>query len=163
MNKILKPTPVLLRGILLTAVLLAIFAGVNSYQEATSQTGNATSTTNQTSQSLGNLTRGDFSPVQDNLAAARNFVFEENGNLRAYLALNTADNELYRVVDRPELGPDVGDLLLQQIVPVRQGINDAQEAIFDGDLAKALKDLNSASTALVKITLPMPAGETGEE
>ena len=163
MNKILKPTPVLLHGILLTAVLFAISSGVNSYQEAASQTGNATSATNQTAQSLGNLTRVDFSPVQESLAAARNFVFEDNGNLRAYLALNTADDELYRVVDRLELGPELGDLLLQQITPVRQGINDAQEAIFDGDLAKALKDVNSASTALVKITLPLPAGETGEE
>ena len=73
------------------------------------------------------------------------------------------DNELYGVIDRLELQPEVGDLLRQQIVPVRQSINDAQEAIFDGDFAKALQDLNSASTALAKITLPLPSGETGEE
>ena len=101
MNRTFKPTPVLLHGILVTAVLLAISAGVNTYQEATgqtgnatsatnqtSQTGNATSATNQTSQSLGNLTRGDFSPVQENLASARDLIYEENTNLRTYLALN---------------------------------------------------------------------------
>jgi hypothetical protein len=163
MNRTLKPMPVLLHGILVTAVLLAISVGVNSYQEATSQTGNATSATNQTSQSLGNLTRADFSPVQENLAVARDFIYDPNANLRTYLALNAADDELYTVIDRLELEPEVGDLLRQQIVPVRQSINDAQEAIFDGDFAKALQDLNSASTALVKITLPLPSGETGEE
>jgi hypothetical protein len=169
MNRTLKPTPVLLHGILLTAVLLVISVGINGYQEATSQTGNATSATgnatsatNQTSQSLGNLTRGDFSPVQDSLAVARDFIFEGNGNLRSYLALNVADDELYRVIDRLELEPEVGDQLRQQIIPVRESINDAQEAIFNGDLAKALKDVNSASTTLVKITLPLPLGETGE-
>jgi hypothetical protein len=175
MNRTLNPTPVLLHGILLTAVLLVISVGINGYQEATSQTGNATSATgnatsatgnatsatNQTSQSLGNLTRGDFSPVQESLSAARDFIFDGNGNFRSYLALNVADDELYRVIDRLELEPEVGDQLRQQIIPVRQSINDAQEAIFDGDLAKALKDVNSASTALVKITLPLPSGETG--
>jgi hypothetical protein len=163
MNRTLKPTPVLLHGILVTAVLLAIFAGVNIYQEATAQTGNATSATNQTSQGLGNLTRGDFSPVQENLAVARDHIFERNANLRTYLALNAADDALYGVVDRLELEPEVGDQLRQQIAPVRQSINDAQEAVFDGDFAKALKDVNSASTTLVKITLPLPSGETGEE
>ena len=173
MNRTLKPTPVLLHGILVTAVLLAISVGVNSYQEATSQTGNATSATNQTSgnatsatnqtsQSLGNLTRVDFMPVQDSLSAPRDFIFEDNANLRTYLALNAADDELYRVIDRLELEPEMGDLLRQQTVPVRQSINDAQEAILNGDFAKALQDVNSASTALVKITLPLPSGETGE-
>jgi hypothetical protein len=163
MNRTLKPTPVLLHGIIAAAVLFAIFVGVNIYQEATAQTENATSTTNQTSQSLGNLTRGDFSPVQENLAVARDHIFERNANLRTYLALNAADDALYTVVDRLELEPEVGDMLRQQIVPVRQSINDAQEAVFDGNFAKALQDVNSASTALVKITLPLPSGETGEE
>jgi hypothetical protein len=163
MNRTLKPTPVLLHGIIATAVLFAIFVGVNIYQEATAQTENATSATNQTSQSLGNLTRGDFSPVQENLAVARDFIYDRNANLRTYFALNAADDELYRVVDRLGLDPEVGDLLRQQIVPVRQSINDAQEAVFDGDLAKALKDINSASTTIVKIALPLPSGETGEE
>lgn len=163
MNRTLRPMPVLLHGILVTAVLLAISAGVNSYQEATSQTGNATSATNQTSQSLGNLTRADFSPVQENLAVARDLIYERNSNLRTYNALNAADDELYLVIDRLELEPEVGDLLRQQTVPVRQSINDAQEAIFDGDFAKALQDVNSASTALVKITLPLPSGEIEEE
>ena len=41
---------------------------------ATNQTsGNATSATNQTSQSLGNLTRADFTPVQESLSAGREF------------------------------------------------------------------------------------------
>jgi hypothetical protein len=162
MDRTLKPTPVLLHGILVTAMLLAISVAINSYQGAASQTENATSATNQTSQSLGNLTRADFSPVQENLAVARDLIYERNANLRTYVALNAADDELYRVIDRLELEPEVGDLLRQQTVPVRQSINDAQEAVFDGDFAKALQDVNSASTALVKITLPLPSGETGE-
>ena len=69
---------------------------------------------------------------------------------------------MYRVIDGLELEPEVGDQLRQQTVPVRQSINDAQEAIFNGDFAKALQDVNSASTALAKITLALPSGETGE-
>jgi hypothetical protein len=101
--------------------------------------------------------------VQENLAVARDLIYEKNANLRTYIALNAADDELYTVIDRVELEPEVGDQLRQQTVPVRQSINDAQEAIFDGDFAKALQAVNSASTALVKITLPLPSGETGEE
>jgi hypothetical protein len=170
MKRNLRASMALLHGGLITAMLMAMSAGVVGYHEATSQTGNATtsqtgnatSVGNQTSQSLGNLTKADFLPAQADFANARDMIFVER-NLGAYLALNAADNDLYTVIDRLELEPEVSDLLKQQIVPVRQSINDAQEAIFDGDFAKALQDVNSASTALVKITLPLPSGETGEE
>jgi hypothetical protein len=177
MNKTNKMSAVLLKGSLITAMLLAIFVGINSLDEAISQTGNATSTTNQTatsttnqtatsttnqtatstinqtSQSLGNLTRSDFLPAQENLATARDGIFADM-NLQAFTTLNDADSDLYIVVDG--VGPEIGDLLLQQLTPVRESINNAQEAIVSGDFAKALEDINSASTALVKITWQLP-------
>jgi hypothetical protein len=160
MSRTLKTSLVIIHGSLITAMLMAISAGILTVHEAISQTGNATSTANQTSQSLGNLTIGNFSSVQANLADARDAIYVDR-NLRAFTALNTADNELYTLVDR--VGPEAADLLLQKIAPVRENINNAQEAVANGDFAKALRDVNSASTEIVKITLQLPPGENEEE
>lgn len=160
MNRNLRISLALLHGSLITAMLMAISAGVVGNHEATSQTGNATSVANQTSQSLGNLTGADFLPAQADFANARDMIFDGR-NLGTFLALNAADNELYTVVDR--VGPEVGDLLQQQIAPVRENINNAKEAVVNGDFAKALQDINSASTELVIFTLQLPSGEIEEE
>jgi hypothetical protein len=165
-NKNLKAPLLLLQGILITAVVVAVSAGSNDNPVATGQTGNATSATNQTStanqtsQSMGNLTAGDFSPLLDNLAAARDAIFDDS-NSGTFIALNAADDELFRVFDRvlDQGGSNEASLLKQQISPVREKINDAQDAVVNGDMGKALQDLNSASTALVKITLRLPSGE----
>jgi hypothetical protein len=161
MNKTFKMSLVLLHGGLITAMLLAISVGVNIFDEAISQTGNATSTsnqtatstTNQTSQSLGNITRGDFLSAQENLGAARDGIFAGR-NLQAFTTLNDADSDLYVIIDGA--GPEVGDLLLQQLAPVRESVNNAREAVVSGDLAKALQGVNSASTELTKITWQLP-------
>jgi hypothetical protein len=165
MNKTFKMSLVLLHGGLITAMLLAISVGVNIFDDAISQTGNqtgnatstsnqtATSTTNQTSQSLGNITRGDFLSAQENLGAARDGIFAGR-NLQAFTTLNDADSDLYVIIDGA--GPEVGDLLLQQLAPVRESINNAREAVVSGDLAKALQGVNSASTELTKITWQLP-------
>jgi hypothetical protein len=157
MKRTSKTSLLMLHGSLITAMLIIISVGVYSNHEAKGQSENATSTTNQTSQRLGNLTKADFSDVLTSLTNAREAIFGGD-NLRALRSLNSADNNLYAVVDR--VGPEVGDLLLQEIAPVRENINNAQEAVVDRDLAKALNDVNSASTTLVKFTIPLPAGET---
>jgi uncharacterized caspase-like protein len=157
MSRILKTSLVIVHGSLIAAMLMAISAGILTDHEATSQTGNATSTVNQTSQSLGNLTAGNFSSAQANLADARDAIYVDR-NLRAFTALNAADNELFLLFDR--VGPEVG--IQQKIAPVRENINNAQEAIINGDFAKALRDVNSASTEIVKITLQLPPGENEE-
>jgi hypothetical protein len=159
MSRILKTSLVIVHGSLIAAMLMAISAGILTDHEATSQTGNATSTVNQTSQSLGNLTAGNFSSAQANLAEARDAIYIDR-NLRAFTALNEADNELYVLVDR--VGPEAGDLLQQRIAPARENINNAQEAVANGDFAKALRDVNSASTEIVKITLQLPPVENEE-
>jgi hypothetical protein len=158
-NRSLKTSLVLLPGILMTTMLIAIFAGASDNSIATGQTGNATSATNQTSPRLGNLTVADFLPVQDSLSIAREAIFD-NGNSGTYTALNEADNDLYTLVEL--VGPEVEDLFLQQIAPVREKINAAQEAVVNGDFATALQNVNSASTELVKITLQLPSGEVEE-
>jgi hypothetical protein len=160
MNRTLKTSLVLIHGGLITAMLMVISAGILVNHEATSQTGNATSAANQTSQSLGNLTKADFLNAQTSLANARDGIFDGD-NLTSFRSLNAADNSLYTVAT--EVGPEVGDLLQQQIAPARENINNAQEAIVNGDLARALQDVNSASTVIAKITIPLPSGETEEE
>jgi hypothetical protein len=166
MNKNLAASLILLHGILITTMVIAVSAGSNNNPVATGQTGNATSATNQTSAAnqtslnLGNLTSGDFSPVLENLAAARNAIFDDS-NSRSFIALNAADDELFRVYDRvfDRAEANTASLLKQQITPVREKINDAQDAVVDENMGKALQDLNSASTALVKITFQLPSGE----
>jgi hypothetical protein len=157
-SRILKTSYVIVGGSLVTAMLMAISAGILTDHEATSQTGNATSTVNQTSQSLGNLTAGNFSSAQANLADARDAIYSEL-EYGTFTALNAADNELFLLFDR--VGPEVG--FQQKIAPVRESINNAQEAIINGDFAKALRDVNSASTEIVKITFQLPPGENEEE
>jgi cellobiose-specific phosphotransferase system component IIA len=156
-SRTLKTSLVILHGSLITAMLMAIFAGIYANLEATSQTGNATSAANQTSQSLGNLTAGNFSSAQASLAEAREAIYTDR-NFGAFAALNEADTELFILLDRA--GPDVG--FQQKIAPVRENINEAQDAVINGDFAKALRDLNSASTEIVKITLQLPPGENEE-
>jgi hypothetical protein len=166
LSKNLKSSLLLLHGILITAMVVAVSAGSNDNPTATGQTGNATSATNQTSaanqtsQSMGNLTTGTFLPVLDNLAEARDAIFDDS-NSGTFIALNAADDELFRLFDRvfDQGGLNEASLLKQQITPVREKINDAQDAVVDGDMRKALQDLNSASTALVRITLQLPSGE----
>src|SRR5215211_7398096 len=167
MNRTLKTTLVLVPGIVISAILMAISADTTSNQEAIAQTANTTTAANQTGQTantttaanqtgsiFGNLTSGDFSTTGDNLEAARNAIFD-NDTYTAFFALNDADNELFGIVG--------GTVLQQQTTPVRDFINNAQDAILNQDLAKALQDVNSASVELTKVTQQLPPDEEEEK
>jgi hypothetical protein len=154
MNRTLKTNLVLMPVVLMSAMFVAILAGVTINQEASGQTANATSAANQTGPSIGNITSGDFSTVWDNLETARNAIID-NDTYSAFFALNDADNDLYGVVGET--------ILQQQITPVRDQINNAQDAMLSQDLAKALQDVNSATVELTKVTQKLPSGEEETE
>ncbi|HKI08059.1 MAG TPA: hypothetical protein VKA09_06660 [Nitrososphaeraceae archaeon] len=153
MNRTLKTTLVLMPGIVISAILMAISAGATNNQEATAQTANATTAANQTGPSNANITSGDFSDTSDNLEMARNAMFD-NDTYTAFFALNDADNALFGVVG--------GTVLQQQTTPVRDLINNAQDAVVNQDLEKALQDVNSASVELIKVTQQLPTDEEEE-
>jgi hypothetical protein len=161
MNRISKTTLAWMPSIVVSAVLIAISADSINNQEATAQTANATAAqtanataANQTGASIGNITSADFSTIQDNLDMARNAIFD-NDTYTAFFAMNDADSALYGIVG--------GTSLQQQLKPFRDQLNNAQDAVANNDLAKALQDINSAGVELVKVTQQLPSGEEGEE
>jgi hypothetical protein len=158
MNISIKTT--LVPGYVIPAILIAISAGLTSNSEATAQTANATATANQTttanqtSPSIGNLTSADFSATWDSLEEARNALID-NDAYTAFFAMNDADSNLYGTVGETTLQ--------QQITPVRDQLNNAQDAVINQDLPQALEGVNSASVELTKITQQLPQGEVEEE
>ena len=151
MNRTLKTSLVLIPVIVMSVALIAMTAGVTINQEAMAQAVNTTSAAaNQTSLSIGNITSADFSSTWDNLEAARDAIFD-NDTYTAFFALNDADNELYGIIG--------GTVLQQQVKPVRDQLNNAQDALLSGDVAKALQGVNSATVELTKVTQKLPSGE----
>jgi hypothetical protein len=122
---------------------------------ATNQTG-GTTTQNQTSTALVNLTRSDFDSVTSAMNSARESL-TQNATEDAYFSLNFADNALFRTAQ--EEGPSATAVILQMSQPVRNHIDGAQKALIGGDTPRALNELNSADVELVKITQRLPPGE----
>lgn len=125
-------------------------------QNATTSTNQTAGTTNQTS-SLGNLTNADFGEVRENLAAARNSVFD-NDSSAAYSALNTAKEWLFGIANGQE---GLTERINQQFDPLRSSIDSAQESLINNDVAGALKGVNEADVLLIKVTQNLPSGEEG--
>jgi hypothetical protein len=165
-NKILKDSRMVSIA-LLSSLLVVVATGGTEPQEVTSQntttagtanqTGGATAQ-NQTGTALANLTRADFGPVTSALNSARQSIY---GNLTqdAYFSMSYADNALFRTALQE--GPSATASVIVVSEPVRNHIESARQALLADDVAKALKELNSADLELVKITLGLPAG--GEE
>ena len=147
MNGSLKTTLEVIPGALIAAILIAVSAGPTNNPEATAQTVNATTATNQTGPDIGNLTRTDFSPASDSLADAREAIID-NDPFTAFLAVNEADTNLYWAVRTTPLE--------QQISAVRDQLNNAQDAVLSRDLPGALQGINSASVELTKLTQQLP-------
>ncbi len=146
----------LVTGYVISAILIAISAGLTGNPEATAQSANATATANQTTTanqtgpSIGNLTSADFSATWDSLEQARSAIID-NDTYAAFFAMNDADSNLYGAVGETALQ--------QQITPVRDQLNNAQDAVINQDLPQALEGVNSASVELTKITQQLPQGE----
>ena len=130
---------------------------------ATSVSANQTGTNNQSSGSLGNLTRSDFDNVGDNLATARE-ALQNRDTTSAYNALGSADIELFGI------GSSQGDqnttMLNNQFEPIRNDLQKAQKALATtDDLSAALESLNSADLKFFALLnkIPSEAVDEGEE
>jgi hypothetical protein len=137
-------------------------------QEAVAQ--NAT-TTNQTAgnqtqgggaAAMANLTQADIGTVTDDLNTARESL-QTNDTTAAYDAMNSVDSELFGLAN--DQGEQNMKALIQQFKPIQDSIDSTRDALRNNDTAKALQQLNTADTELLKITqqLPPEEGEEGEE
>jgi hypothetical protein len=151
--------------ILATQILLPLLQ-----QEVVAQ--NATTTTNQTAgnqtqgggaatrAAMGNLTQADFGSLRDNLNTARESV-QTNDTTAAYDAVSSADSELFGLAN--DQGEQNMKALMQQFNPLQDSIDSTRDALRNNDTAKALQQLNTADTGLLKITQQLPPEEQEEE
>jgi hypothetical protein len=163
--KILKDSRTISLALLSTLLVAVAATGGTEPQIVTSQNATSTgpanqtsgaTTQNQTGTAPANLTRFDFGPVTSALNSARQSIYE-NLTQDAYFSLSYADNALFRTALQE--GPSATATVIVMSEPIRNHIENARQALFAGDVANALKELNSADLELVKITLGLPAGE----
>ena len=135
-------------------------------QAATAQ--NQTAATNQTAApTTTNITRGEFNPVIDNINLAREALFNNDTDI-SYAHLSTAGNEIFDLtqITEDEVAadePPVNQTMAEQLKVVQEHLDNAQSSMRNNDNSKALEDINSADTELVKITQPLPPAETEDE
>jgi hypothetical protein len=150
MNGILIAGLVLIAGVAVSAVLIGMVGGLTNNLGAMAQSTNATTASNQTGSSIGNVNASDFSAALDSLVEVRNAIYD-NDTFTAFAAINDADSNLVWAVGQTPLR--------QQISAVREQLNNAQDAVLNQDLGQALDGVNSASLELFKITQQLPQGE----
>jgi hypothetical protein len=150
MNGILITGLVLISGVAISAILIGMIGGPTNNLRAMAQSTNATTASNQTGPSVGNVNASDFSAALDSLVEARNAIYD-NDTFTVFAAINDADsNTVWAVGQTP---------LREQISVVREQLNNAQDAVLNQDLGQALDGVNSASLELFKITQQLPQGE----
>jgi hypothetical protein len=170
-NRKILPSIFAVIAVVSSALLGAASVGTTLlFQEANAQ--NATTAMNQTgataanqtgaaqnqSSILANLTNSDFAPIRENLALVRDAILD-NDNVLAYRALGWADNEAFILAG--EQG-NQSSVLLAQLRPTQDAIQNAQQALLQEDSSTALQELGSAETALLQITNKLPSEETDE-
>lgn len=174
-NRKILPSIFAVIAVVSTVLLGAASVGTTLlFQEANAQ--NATTAMNQTGSSaanqtgaaqnqssiLANLTNSDFAPIRENLALVREAIID-NDNVLAYRALGWSDNEAFILAG--EQGNE-SSVLLAQLRPTQDALQNAQQALLQEDSATALQELGSAETALLQITSKLPDGteeDTTEE
>jgi hypothetical protein len=143
----------LLFGILL--VLSLVPYAVSPDQLAVGQ-----SLQDQTAASAANLTATDFNPVRENLVVAREGVFGNDSSL-AYNAINAAAADLFGLT-QDSAGND--ETLLQQLTrelrQVQSPIDNARDAMREGNNTQALRFLNNAELRLFNVVSGLPSGES---
>jgi hypothetical protein len=102
------------------------------------------------------LTRADFAPVTSALGSARNSILA-NSSQDAYTSRNDADDALF--ITALGKGPSSMIIIIKISDPMRNHIENAQEALLHGDLPNAMKERNSAEVELVRIIQGLPPGE----
>ena len=77
-----------------------------------------------------------------------------NNTQEAYTALTDAESYLFTLSQ--------GSTVEQQFVPLRDQIEQSENALLGNDTMKALDRLNAASVELLKLTQKLPSGEEPE-
>ena len=138
-------------------------------QEAMAQNASANTTmANQTAgnqtqgggAAMGNLTQGDFDPVLDSLNTVRDSLQNNDTNV-AYDEVNSAGSELFGLAN--DQGEQNMKTLMQQFKPLQDNIDNIRDALRGNDTTKALQQLNTADSELLKITQQLPSEEQGGE
>ena len=138
-------------------------------QEAMAQNASANTTmANQTAgnqtqgggAAMGNLTQGDFDPVLDSLNTVRDSL-QNNDTNAAYDEVNSAGSELFGLAN--DQGEQNMKTLMQQFKPLQDNIDNIRDALRGNDTTKALQQLNTADSELLKITQQLPSEEQGGE
>ena len=139
-------------------------------QEAMAQNASSANTTmaNQTAgnqtqgggAAMGNLTQGDFDPVLDSLNTVRDSL-QNNDTNAAYDEVNSAGSELFGLAN--DQGEQNMKTLMQQFKPLQDNIDNIRDALRGNDTTKALQQLNTADSELLKITQQLPSEEQGGE
>ena len=109
---------------------------------------------------MGNLTQGDFDPVLDSLNTVRESL-QSNDTNAAYDEVNSAGSELFGLAN--DQGEQNMKALMQQFKPLQDNIDSVRDALRGNDTTKALQQLNTADSELLKITQQLPSEEQGGE
>lgn len=112
---------------------------------------------------MANLTQADIGTITDNLNTARESL-QTNDTTAAYDAMNSVDSELFGLAN--DQGEQNMKALVQQFKPIQDSVDSTRDALRNNDTAKALQQLNTADTELLKITQQLPPEEgegEGEE
>jgi hypothetical protein len=146
---------------LTTAEVFGQNATASNQTQATGQqnTTNATSTQAAAPSPMGVLTQSDFGELADNLNSARE-ALRDNDPAGAVGDLGSAETAV-RVFMTQVGGEDSPGG--QQLLPVLNNINAAQDASGNNDTMRAFQKINTADTELLKVTQKLPAGEGEDE
>jgi hypothetical protein len=115
-------------------------------------------------QTVANVTRQEFQPLEDALTEARTAVQENNTGI-TYRALSSAQNEIFDLTHVSQ-GEAQGQsevakakALGEQLKPVMDSIDKAKEAIWNDDVGSSLNAVGSGQVSLLQITRSLPSGE----
>ncbi|MGA8107490.1 MAG: hypothetical protein WB815_12640 [Nitrososphaeraceae archaeon] len=100
-----------------------------------------------------NLTQGYFNRVSDALNNARQEL-HNNDFLSAYGELSSASNSLFAIISDPNNRTSA----FEQLMPLQTQIVQTQQALFQGNLTKALNSLDTTELELHKMVQLFPPG-----
>ena len=149
----------LLYIILTTSSVLGVTAGTGMAGVPLLETSaqNQTAATNQTAT---NTTQGDFSAVRENINSAREALFNNDTEI-SYSFLSTAGNEIFDLtqITEDEVAadePSLNQTTIEQLKTMWKNLGNAQSSLSNNDNSKALQEIDSADSELLKVTQNLP-------
>jgi hypothetical protein len=157
--------------VVISTVLVATSVGVTQFNDVLAQnattTANQTGTAmanqtaaapmqNQTTSELGNLTSAWFETVESDISAVRDAVHSKD-LFGAYSTLGHAESTLFAIAIDPNTGAQM-TTLLEKFKPLNDRLSAAKATLLTNDTAKALEEINTADTELLKLNQQLPPG-----